>query len=92
MTFLPELKRLMDAATNPVDTSGTALCTKVRVDLNQSEWDFLQYLGDHAPALAELVEAAEKVIEWTGNEQLREALAKLNANDAAAIRKLKVAE
>lgn len=85
MTFLPELKRLMDAATKgPWEWDGNKLwhfgssCRKDDVDpyrytginyerrLDKSPTlhankDLIAYLVKHAPALAELVDAAEKL-------------------------------
>lgn len=54
--------------------------------------ELIAYLVNHAPALAELVEAAENHRCYKAQCGICKALAKLNANDAAAIRKLKVAE
>ena len=132
MTFLPELKRLMDAATKgpwfkrycdddnhmcmtvisskdygPTNTGqfkdepDTIAATFHQIapviadtpDCNEATTDLIIYLVNHAPALAELVEAAECIRHWhdSGNEgmvvsaehvrKLWEALAKLNAND-----------
>jgi len=71
MTFLPELKRLMDAAT----TCG-------------GEVNLESFLRHKAPAIAELVEAAEKLRDSDGTftdigaaHEVILALAKLNAND-----------
>jgi len=104
MTFLPELKRLMDAATKgPWEWDGNKLwhfgssCRKDDVDpyrytginyerrLDKSPTlhankDLIAYLVKHAPAIAELVEAAEKANEMHIAElwELEEAIAKLN--------------
>ena len=74
--FLPELKRLMDAR---------ALGGFGGVD---AENELQGYLLNHAPALAELVEAAEKLRDSDGTftdigaaHEVILALAKLNAND-----------
>jgi len=167
MTFLPELKRLMDAATKgpwfkrycdddnhmcmtvisskdygPTNTGqfkdepDTIAATFHQIapviadtpDCNEATTDLIIYLVNHAPALAELVEVTKEYYdaqqEWAkyrlaldnaeanysdsapdeklfmaavlrvnkAEHALSEALAKLNANDVAAIRKLKVSE
>lgn len=85
MTFLPELKRLMDAATkgpwfierddrpnmewnNHIleEKGGTTVCFMAHSgnednSRHENAAELIAYLVNHAPAIAELVEAAEKL-------------------------------
>jgi len=79
MTFLPELKRLMDAATKGpwlvshegdysllyVDYPAQGIklpLAEVYSNMQETDAKLIACLVNHAPALAELVEAAEKVL------------------------------
>jgi len=104
MTFLPELKRLMDAATkgpwfierddrpnmewnNHIleEKGGTTVCFMAHSGYednsrHENAAELIAYLVNRAPAIAELVEAAEKANEMHIAElwELEEAIAKLN--------------
>lgn len=109
MTFLPELKRLMDAATTCggevnlesfLRHKAPALAELVEVTKEyydaQQEWAKYRLALDNAEANYSDSAPDEKLFMAAvlrvnkAEHALSEALAKLNANDAAAIRKLKV--